>query len=116
MTTTRLGRPGALIELPFALRAAGLIRAWGGPARSCPPGGARRDPQLAQRRQRDAPVEHAVAVARDLVEKRAVDGRHRETGTLCMTIACGQCRECRVVPGARAFGLEAHEVDERRRR
>jgi hypothetical protein len=25
---------GALTELPFALRAAGLIRAWGGPARS----------------------------------------------------------------------------------
>src|SRR6185503_4342330 len=124
-----------LIGLPYALRASGPVRAWGGPARSLdhptrcalrglfalgaalrahwttlraarfgacsrlgrpcaltrsrsrPPCSARRDPQLAQRCQRDAPVEHAIAVARDLVEQRPVDGRHRNARSLRVPVA-----------------------------
>jgi hypothetical protein len=41
-----------------------------------------RDPELAQRREGDALVEHAIIVALDFVKQCSVNGGHDETGAL----------------------------------
>src|SRR4051812_23530861 len=45
-----------------------------------------RNPQLAQRRERDALREHVEAVAADLVQQRAVDRRHHQARPLRLAV------------------------------
>src|SRR5712691_8900333 len=45
-----------------------------------------RDPELADRRERGALLEHLEAVAGDLVEQRPVDRRHHEARSLCVPV------------------------------
>jgi hypothetical protein len=71
--------------------------------------GLARQPELAQRRQGDAPVEHAEAVAHDLVEQGAVDGGHDQAGALGLAVDRGQLGEGLVVEVAGALDLEGHQ-------
>src|SRR6185437_8868001 len=67
------------------------------------------DPELADRRERDAPVEHAEIVAADLLEERAVDGGHDEAGALARAILAREAAPREVVVAERAIGLERHQ-------
>src|SRR5262245_12083635 len=69
-----------------------------------------RDPQLAQRRERDALIQHAIAVAFDLIEQRSVDRRHDEARTLCRARFRRQKGERAFVPFASPFHLERHQI------
>src|SRR5436853_1166629 len=80
------------------------------PRASSPHPGLPGDPELAQRRERDALVEDRVAIARDLLEERSIDGRHDEARALVAAVLRGELRHRGVVMGARAFGLELHQL------
>src|SRR5712691_1482715 len=68
-----------------------------------------RDPELAARRERGAPLEHLEAVAGDLVEQRPVDSGHHEARPLRMPVFGRQERERLVVAAHGALGLELHQ-------
>src|SRR5579864_849374 len=71
-----------------------------------------RDPELADRRERRALHQDAVAVARDLAEQRAVDRGHHQPGTLRAAVLGRQQGERFVVAARGAFRLEADETRE----
>src|SRR5574337_142604 len=66
-------------------------------------------PELAQRRQADALVQHRKAVALDLAQQREVDAGHHQPPLLRAAIGGGQQRQRALVGGARALGLEPHQ-------
>src|SRR6201996_901551 len=68
-----------------------------------------RDPQLAQRRQRDALVQHLEAAGLDLAQQAAIDVAHHQRGPLRVAILGRQQRERLVVEAMRALGLELHQ-------
>src|SRR3954471_23695854 len=68
-----------------------------------------RDPQLAQRRERDALMQHLEAVAADLGEQRAIDRRHDESRALALAIGLGQLRVRLLVVALRTRRLERHQ-------
>src|SRR5689334_19030909 len=80
--------------------------------RSCAARGAPGDPELAQRRQCEPPIEHGEAVALDLVEQRAIDRGHRKAGTLRVTVLRRKLAERTLVPFARTRRLERHQAGE----
>src|SRR3954463_1490907 len=71
-----------------------------------------RDPELAQRRERDAPVEHLEAVGADLAQERAVDRRHDEARALVAAVLGRELRLGLRVISIGALGLELHEAAE----
>src|SRR5262249_766181 len=68
-----------------------------------------RDPELAQRCQRDPAIEHAIAVAFDFIEQRPVDRRHDDPRTLCGAILGRKRVERTRVPATRAGDLVLHQ-------
>ena len=66
-------------------------------------------PELAQRRERDALVQHLEAAGLDLAQQRAVDVGHHQAGLLRAAVGLGQQRQRFVVAAVRALGLEAHQ-------
>src|SRR6266849_3880183 len=68
-----------------------------------------RKPGLAQRSEREAAIENVKTVALDLVEQRAIDRSHDQTGTLRPAIDRRQCGERLVVELASALHLKRHQ-------
>jgi hypothetical protein len=69
----------------------------------------RGDPQLAQRGQRDALVQHLEAAALDLAQQVVVDVGHHQAGLLRLAVDLGQQGQGLVVAAVGALGLEAHQ-------
>src|SRR6185503_6363050 len=71
------------------------------------------NPELAQRRQRDAAVENPVAVTLDFLEERPIDRRHDDPRALCLAVLGGQRFESPRVPAPRAHDLILDEAGHR---
>src|SRR6185369_16413390 len=68
-----------------------------------------RDPELPDRRQRDALVQDGEVVGLDLAQQAAVDVGHHQPRLLRGAIGIAQQRDRLVVGAVRALGLEAHQ-------
>src|SRR5688572_7943492 len=77
--------------------------------------GAPSEPELADRRERNALIQHAEVVAPDLLEQGVINGRHDEARTLRALVLGGQGRKSLAIVLFRAIRLRAHERHERRR-
>src|ERR1700737_1459985 len=73
-----------------------------------------REPGFAQRGQRKAAIEDAKTTALDLVEQRAIDRGHDQSGTLRPAIDCRQLGQGLVVELAGAPHLKGHQCLEPR--
>src|ERR1700682_1506096 len=73
-----------------------------------------RQPAFAQRGQREAAIEYAKPIALYLVEQRAIDRGHDQSGTLRPAIDCRQRGQGPVVEPAGALHLKGHQCLESR--
>src|SRR5664279_428978 len=81
--------------------------------RSLPaPVGAHRDPELPDRRQRDALVQDGEIVGLDLAQEAAIAVGHHQARLLRRAVRLAEQGERLVVGAVRALGLEAHQPGE----
>src|SRR3989344_4852532 len=71
-----------------------------------------RQPELAQRREADALVQHLEVLVLDLAQQGAVDVGHHQAGLLGAAVGIGQQGEGLVVQAVRTLGLKAHQRGE----
>src|SRR5450432_3979833 len=70
------------------------------------------DPELPDRRERDALMQHGEVVGLDLAQQLAVDVGHHQPGLLRAPVAVVEESDSLVVGAVRPLGLEAHQRGE----